>query len=112
MRNCFDATSKVGCGSIALPLIGTGNLGFPLDVAVQVMVDEALSYSKTFPNSPIEEFRFIVHHKDQEGISSFEDKFKHFKEDPKRTFPLWPTEWEEKEDTSFVRVRVCQSSYR
>ena len=63
------------------------------------MVDEALSYSKTFPNSPIEEFRFIVHSEDQEGISTFEEKFRHFKEDPQRMFP-------------FPRKRVTRHSNR
>lgn len=81
---CFDEASQQGCGSIALPLIGTGTLNFPHDVAVQVMVDEAIRHSNAYPNSPIEEFRFIVHGEDKEGISAFEEKFRHFKEENQR----------------------------
>ena len=86
--NCFDKASELGSGSIALPLIGTGNLNFPHDVAVQVMVDEALSYSSKCPNSSIEEFRFIVHSEDQEGISSFQDVFGNLKEENQRRCPV------------------------
>ena len=39
------------------------------------MVEEALSYSKQRPNSSLEELRFIVHGTDQEGISTFQEKF-------------------------------------
>ncbi|KAJ7381859.1 positive regulation of interleukin-4-mediated signaling pathway [Desmophyllum pertusum] len=81
---CFDEASQLGWCSIALPLIGTGTLNFPHDVAVQVMVDEAIRHSNTYPNSPIEEFRFIVHGEDKEGISAFEEKFRHFKEENQR----------------------------
>lgn len=72
---CFDKASQLGSCSIALPLIGTGNLNFPHDFAVQMMVEEALSYSKQRPNSSLEELRFIVHSKDQEGMSTFQEKF-------------------------------------
>jgi len=39
------------------------------------MVEEALSYSKRRPDSSLEEFRFIVHSEDQEGITTFQEKF-------------------------------------
>lgn len=85
---CFDEASQLGSGSIALPLIGTGNLNFPHDVAVQVMVDEALSYGRRSPNSSIEEFRFIVHSQDQEGISTFQEIFGNSKEEHQRRSPV------------------------
>ena len=81
---CFDKASQLGSCSIALPLIGTGNLNFPHDVAVQMMVEEALSYSKQRPNSSLEELRFIVHSEDQEGISTFQDKFGPLKKERQR----------------------------
>lgn len=85
---CFDKASQLGSCSIALPLIGTGNLNFPHDVAVQLMVEEALSYSKQRPDSSLEEFRFIVHSEDQEGISTFQEKFGHLKEERQRRLPV------------------------
>lgn len=88
LRKCFDKASQLGSASIALPLIGTGNLNFPHDVAVQVMVDEALKYSTQCPNSSIEEFRFIVHSQDEDGISTFQEIFGHLKEEHQRSFPV------------------------
>lgn len=45
------------------------------------MVGEALKHSKAFPDSPLEEIRFIVHTDDREGISNFEEKFRGLKEE-------------------------------
>jgi len=39
------------------------------------MVEEALSYSKQRPDSSLEEFRFIVHNEDHEGVYTFQEKF-------------------------------------
>lgn len=49
-----------------------------------MMVEEALSYSKQRPNSSLEELRFIIHSKDQEGISTFQDKFGPLKKERQR----------------------------
>ena len=81
---CFEKASQLGSCSIALPLIGTGNLDFPYDVAVQAMIEKALCHSEMLPNSPIEEFRFIVHGDDQSGIATFEEKFQELKEKQKQ----------------------------
>lgn len=52
------------------------------------MVEEALRHSEMFPNSPIEEFRFIVRHDDRHGISTFEEKFRELKEqEQQRSLP-------------------------
>ena len=50
-----------------------------------MMVEEALSYSKQRPNSSLEELRFIVHSEDQEGISTFQDKFGPLKKERQRS---------------------------
>ena len=76
---CFDRASELWACSIGLPLIGTGNLNFPYDIAVQIMIESALYYSQTNPDSPLEEFRFIVYGGDQNGITAFEKKFQNFK---------------------------------
>ena len=48
------------------------------------MIGEALRHSKAFPDSPLEEIRFILHTDDQEGISNFEEKFRELKEERQR----------------------------
>ena len=48
------------------------------------MVEEALSYSKQRPDSSLEEFRFIVHREDQEGIYTFQEKFGPLKKELQR----------------------------
>ena len=81
MRKCFDKASELGACSISIPLIGTGNLGFPYPTAVQIMIKAAVDYSQANPESPLEEFRFIVFGGDQKGISTFEEKFAEFKKE-------------------------------
>ena len=81
LRKCFDKASVLEACSIGLPLIGTGNLNFPYDIAVQIMIEAALDYSQANPDSPLEEFRFIVYGGDQPGITEFEEKFRQFKKE-------------------------------
>ena len=81
LRKCFDKASELGACSIGLPLIGTGNLGFPYTVAVRIMIKAAIDYSQANPESSLEEFRFIVYGGDQTGITAFEDQFREFKKD-------------------------------
>ena len=83
MRKCFDKASELGACSIGVPLIGTGNLGFPYPTAVQIMIKAAVDYSQANPDSPLEEFRFIVFGGDQKGITTFEEKFGEFKKEHK-----------------------------
>ena len=78
---CFDRASEMGACSIGLPLIGTGGLGFPHAVAVHVMIQAAIEHSQTNPESPIEEFRFVVFNKDATGIEKTEEKFIAFKKE-------------------------------
>ena len=82
-RKCFDKASELGACSIALPLVGTGNLGFPYETAVHIMIQAAVDYSQANPESPLEEFRFVVFSSDQKGISTFEEKFAEFKKEHK-----------------------------
>ena len=82
-RKCFDKASELGACSIGLPLVGTGNLGFPYETAVQIMIQAAVDYSQANPESSLEEIRFIVFSGDQRGIATFEEKFKEFKKEHK-----------------------------
>jgi len=69
----------LGACSIGLPLVGTGNLSFPYKTAVQIIIQAAVDYSQANPDSPLEEFRFVVFSGDLKGIATFEEKFAEFK---------------------------------
>ena len=73
LLKCFDKASELGACSVGLPLIGTGNLSFPYDIAVHIMIEAALDYIHANPDSPLE-FRFIVFGGDQNDIRAFEEK--------------------------------------
>jgi len=73
----------LGACSIALPLVGTGNLGFPYKTAVHNMIQAAVDYSQANPESPLEEFRFVAFSGDQKGITTFQETFAEFKKEHK-----------------------------
>lgn len=78
-RKCFDKASELGACSISLPLVGTGNLGFPYDTAVQIMIQAAVDYSHSNPDSPLEEVKFVVFGGDEKGIETIMETFREFK---------------------------------
>ena len=82
-RKCFDKASELGACSIALPLAGTDNLGFPYKTAVHIMIQAAVDYSQANPDSPLEEFRFVVFSGDQKGITTFQEAFAELKKEHK-----------------------------
>ena len=47
------------------------------------MIEAAVDYSQANPESPLEEFRFVVFSGDQKGITTFEENFGEFKKDHK-----------------------------
>ena len=44
MHKCMKECDKRGASTIVFPAIGTGNLGFPFEVAAHIMVDEVCNY--------------------------------------------------------------------
>ena len=74
LGKCFDQASELGACSIGLPLIGTGNHNSPYDIAVQIMIETAVDCIQVDPDSPLEEFRFIVFDGYQNDIRAFEEK--------------------------------------
>ena len=44
MHKCMKECDRRGASTIVFPAIGTGNLGFPTDIAAHIMVDEVCNY--------------------------------------------------------------------
>ena len=44
MNKCMKECDRRGASTIVFPAIGTGNLGFPIDIAARIMVDEVCNY--------------------------------------------------------------------
>ena len=66
-------------GSIAFPVIGTGNLNFPPDVASRIMLEETISFCQVSPASKVRDIRFVVFEQDQALTAAFKlemDKLK------------------------------------
>jgi len=80
-QKCFDKASELGAHSIALLLVGTGNLGFPYKTTIHIMIQAVVDYSQANPESPLQEFRVVVFSGDQKGITAFEETFKEFKKE-------------------------------
>ena len=60
--------------SIAFPVIGTGNLSFPRDVASRIMLEETISFCQANPGSKVQDIRFIVFENDQALNAAFKQE--------------------------------------
>ncbi len=68
MQKVLNQANEEGHTSIALPAIGTGNLGFPGKVTAQLMYEEALTFSQQNPSGSLTDIRFVVYQKDNNTI--------------------------------------------
>ena len=57
--------------SIAFPAIGSGNLGFPRRVVTEILFEEMTDFFNLFPNSAINDIRFVAYSKDQGTVGEF-----------------------------------------
>ena len=60
--------------SIALPVIGTGNLNFPRDAASRVMLEETITFCQNNPASNVQDIRFVVFQGDQALTAAFKQE--------------------------------------
>ena len=65
VRNCLIEAEKRRLNSIAIPAVGTGVLGFPSDLVVNSLFNEADKFSASNPNTTVNEIRFVIYDKDQ-----------------------------------------------
>ena len=68
VTDSLQLASMKGFKSIALPAMGTGNLGFPRDVVAETMFNSVIEFSKKNPGTSVKDVRFVLYDKDQPTI--------------------------------------------
>ncbi|XP_072025000.1 protein mono-ADP-ribosyltransferase PARP14-like [Amphiura filiformis] len=76
VKKILKTAGKYGVASVALPAIGTGNLGFPRDVTARAMYEAVAEFSRENASSSVKDIRFWVYDKDQPTIQAFETEIK------------------------------------
>ena len=71
MQNCLGQLEKDMLTSIAIPAIGTGNLGFPRPKVAEIFFEEVTNYLTAHPQSTINDVRFVAYDKDQATVVAF-----------------------------------------
>ena len=61
---------------MAFPVIGTGNLHFPPNVACKIMLEKTISYCQTNQSSKVKDIRFVVYQQDQNLITAFQQEMR------------------------------------
>ncbi|XP_031550400.1 uncharacterized protein LOC116287844, partial [Actinia tenebrosa] len=75
LRECLQQASKLNAASIAFPIIGTGELGFPKSTACQIMISEVINVTCLCVPSSLSDIRFVVFDQDAELVKAFEQEF-------------------------------------
>ena len=68
LANCFHEADNKKMKSIAIPPIGTGNLGFESHFVAKVMREELFLFSSRNPQTTLRDVRFVVYQKDDRII--------------------------------------------
>ena len=58
MRASLERAREKGCRTVAVPAIGAGIAGFPLQRCAEVLLEEARRHLET--ETPVEEIRFVL----------------------------------------------------
>uniref|UniRef100_A0A8C5BP42 Poly [ADP-ribose] polymerase n=1 Tax=Gadus morhua TaxID=8049 RepID=A0A8C5BP42_GADMO len=88
VEDCLNRAEDQGLTSISFPAIGTGNLGFPKDLAASVMMEAVSKFNKE-PRC-LKTVNIVLYPKDQETIQVFTDALN--KKLPKTTKVPAPTQ--------------------
>ena len=60
IRSILDAAAGQGAKSIAIPPIGTGNLGYPANIVARTMVMATSEYLSSNPQTALTDIRLVV----------------------------------------------------
>ncbi|XP_017276145.1 poly(ADP-ribose) polymerase family member 14-related sequence 1 [Kryptolebias marmoratus] len=74
-KECLDMAEKTNLASISFPAIGTGNLSFPKDLVVSLMLDKILDFSSQTPPKHLKKVAIVLYPKDAQTIQAFSDEF-------------------------------------
>ena len=72
---CLQKADELGGASIVFPVIGTGNLHFPQDIASKIMLEETINFCQNNPSSVVKDIRFAVFQQDQALTAAFAQEF-------------------------------------
>uniref|UniRef100_A0A3P8S937 Poly [ADP-ribose] polymerase n=1 Tax=Amphiprion percula TaxID=161767 RepID=A0A3P8S937_AMPPE len=75
-KDCLDKAEDTGLTSISFPAIGTGNLGFPKNLVVSLMLDEILAFSSKKQPKHLKKVVIVLYPRDAQTIQAFSDEFK------------------------------------
>ena len=56
-----------GHQSIAFPVLGVGNLGYPVDEVAKGMIEAVIEYTERNPNSSITDVKIVIFHLDSKA---------------------------------------------
>ncbi|XP_070570283.1 uncharacterized protein [Ptychodera flava] len=74
IQECLKTAHKKRMCSIAIPAMGTGNLGYPKDVTARILYEEIKKFSRQEPGSTLSEVKVVVYDQDQPTCQAFEDE--------------------------------------
>ncbi|VDI21837.1 poly [ADP-ribose] polymerase 10/14/15 [Mytilus galloprovincialis] len=74
VNSCLTMADSKQCTSVAIPALGTGNLGYPKDLVAKHMFSCVENFSGRTPKSSIKEVKFVLYYKDDEVVKAFEDE--------------------------------------
>ena len=72
---CLQKADELGGPSIVFPVIGTGKLYFPQDIASKIMLEETINFCQNNPSSVVKDIRFAVFQQDQALTAAFAQEF-------------------------------------
>ncbi|KAM3607106.1 uncharacterized protein V6R79_001842 [Siganus canaliculatus] len=75
-NDCLDKAEKASMTSISFPAMGTGNLGFPKDLAASLLLDALSAYSSAQQLQHLKEVVIVLYPGDKPTIQAFSDAFK------------------------------------
>lgn len=68
VTKCLDLASQRGYATVALPALGTGNLGYPHNIVAQTMLGAVDRFLQTNPSTSLREVRIVVYHTDKKSL--------------------------------------------
>ena len=90
MQKCLLEGEQLGVKSIAFPVIGTGNLNFPRNAALRIMLEETISFCQANSVSKVQDIRFVVFEQDQALTAAFKREMDILKAKHKSRSPAYP----------------------